>query len=185
MADHPPCAQNVGIERERERESLGMAATLCAKATTELFGAILLGHFGRAGGGRCEAAPTSRRRGNGDPFHQRISGQEKTGYVCWSDLQWRDMGGVERANRTLGNADAHAKEVMETKVGCRLQTDHPLNSWMVQHCCWLHCRFHVGPDGRTPRGVLLSSSFRGGFASLGMLLGHEFQDRGCCVASSK
>ena len=46
------------------------------------------------------------------------------------------MGAMERANRTMGEMLRTMKHATETRVGGRLETDHPLISWMIRHCCW-------------------------------------------------
>ena len=86
---------------------------------------------------------------------------------CWSVRQWTAVGTMERVNRTSGELLQTTKHATETKIGGRLDTDHPLISWMVRHSCWLHCRFHVGPDGRRPHEVLRNNSQIGGLAFLG------------------
>ena len=58
------------------------------------------------------------------------------------------IDGVERASRTLGELLPTGKHATDTKVGGRLDADHPLISWMVRRCCWLH-------------EVLRNNSFRG------------------------
>ena len=74
------------------------------------------------------------------------------------------MGAMERANRTLVEILRTMKHAAETRVGGRLDTDHPLISWMVRHCCWIFCRYHVRADGRTPHEMLRNDSYRGGLA---------------------
>ena len=59
------------------------------------------------------------------------------------------------------------KHATETSVGGRLETDHPLISWVIRHCCWVFCRYHVRADGRTPYEVLRNNSYRGGLACFG------------------
>ena len=53
------------------------------------------------------------------------------------------MSAMERASQTLGEILRTMKHATETRVGARLDTDHPLISWMVRHCCWIFCRCHV------------------------------------------
>ena len=60
------------------------------------------------------------------------------------------MGAMERANQTLGEMLRTMKHATQMRVGGRLETDHPLVSWMIRHCCWIHRRCHVRADGRTP-----------------------------------
>ena len=60
------------------------------------------------------------------------------------------MGAMERANRTLEEMLRTVKHTFETRVGGRLETDNPLISWMIRHCCWVCCRYHVLADGRIP-----------------------------------
>ena len=62
------------------------------------------------------------------------------------------------------------KHATETRVGGRLETDHPLISWMIRHCCWVFCRYHVRADGRTPCEVLRNNSYRGGLACFGEIV---------------
>ena len=63
------------------------------------------------------------------------------------------------------------KHATETRVGGRLETDHPLISWMIRHCCWVFCRYHVRADGRTPSyEVLRNNSYRGGLACFGEIV---------------
>ena len=77
------------------------------------------------------------------------------------------VGAMERANWILGEMLHTRQHATETRVGGRLETDHSLSSWMVRHCCWIFCRFHVGDDGRTTFGVLRKNSYRGGLACSG------------------
>ena len=80
------------------------------------------------------------------------------------------MGAMERANTTMGEMLRTMKHATETRVGGRLETDHPLISWMIRHCCWVFCRYHVRADGRTPYEVLRNNSFRGGLACFGEIV---------------
>ena len=80
------------------------------------------------------------------------------------------MGAMERANRTMGEMLRTMKHATETRVGGRLETDHPLISWMIRHCCWVFCRYHVRADGRTPHEVLRNNSYRGGLACFGEIV---------------
>ena len=77
------------------------------------------------------------------------------------------VGAVERPHRTLGKLLRTTKHATEKKVVGRLDTDHPLISWMVRHCSCLHCRLHVRPDDRTPHEVLRNNNYRGGLACFG------------------
>ena len=77
------------------------------------------------------------------------------------------MGAMERANLTLREMLRTLKHATETRVGGRLETDHPIICWMVRHCCWILCRYHVRADGRTPIEVLRNNSYRGGVACFG------------------
>ena len=77
------------------------------------------------------------------------------------------MGAMERANPTLGEMWRTLKHATETRAGGRLETDQPINCWMVRHCCWIFCRYHVSADGRTPFEVLRNNSYRGGLACFG------------------
>ena len=45
------------------------------------------------------------------------------------------MGAMERADRTMGEMLRTMKHATETRVEGRLETDHPLISWMIRHCC--------------------------------------------------
>ena len=74
------------------------------------------------------------------------------------------MGVMERANPTLGEMLRALKHATETRAGGRLETDHPINCWMVRHCCWVFCRYHVSADGLTPFEVLRNNSYQGGVA---------------------
>ena len=58
------------------------------------------------------------------------------------------VGGVEWASRTLGELLPTVKHATDTKVGGRLDADHPMISWTGRRCCWLH-------------EVLRNNSFRG------------------------
>ena len=80
------------------------------------------------------------------------------------------MGAMERANRTMGEMLRTMKHATETRVGGRLETDHPLISWMIRHCCWVFCRYHIRADGRTPYEVLRNNSNRGGLACFGEIV---------------
>ena len=62
------------------------------------------------------------------------------------------------------------KHATETRVGGKLETDHLLISWMIRHCCWVFCRYHVRADGRTPHEVLRNNSYRGGLACFGEIV---------------
>ena len=62
------------------------------------------------------------------------------------------------------------KHATETRVGGRLETDHPLISWMIRHCCWVFCGYHVRADGRTPYEVLRNNSYKGGLACFGEIV---------------
>ena len=62
------------------------------------------------------------------------------------------------------------KHATETRVGGTLETDHPMISWMIRHCCWVFCRYHVRADGRTPSEVLRNNSYRGGLACFGEIV---------------
>ena len=77
------------------------------------------------------------------------------------------MGAMERPHQTLGELLRTTKHATETKVGGRLDKDHPLISWMERYCCCLHCKLHVRPDERTPHEVLRNNSYRGGLACFG------------------
>ena len=105
------------------------------------------------------------------------------------ELKWRSlveshatMGAMARANRTLGEMMRTMKLSTETRVGGRLETDHHLISWMIRHCCWIFCKYHVRADGRTPFEVLRNNSYRGGLACFGEL---GYPEHDCCVASLK
>ena len=105
------------------------------------------------------------------------------------ELRWRSpveshatMGAMARANRTLGEMMRTMKLSTETRVGGRLETDHHLISWMIRHCCWIFCKYHVRADGRTPFEVLRNNSYRGGLACFGEL---GYPEHDCCVASLK
>ena len=80
------------------------------------------------------------------------------------------MGAMERANTTMGEMLRTMKHATETRIGGRLETDHPLISWMIRHCCWVFCRYHVRADGRTPYEVLRNNSYRGGLAYFGEIV---------------
>ena len=80
------------------------------------------------------------------------------------------MVAMERANRTMGEMLRTMKHATETRVGGRLETDHPLISWMIRHCCWVFSRYHVRADGRTPYEVLRNNSCRGGLACFGEIV---------------
>ena len=80
------------------------------------------------------------------------------------------MGAMERANRTMGEMLRTMKHATETRVGGRLETDHPLISWMIRHCCWVFCRYFVRADGITPYEVLRNNSYRGGLACFGEIV---------------
>ena len=81
---------------------------------------------------------------------------------------------MERPHRFLGELLRTTKHATETKVGGRLDTDHPLISWMVRHCCCLHCRFQVRPDDRTPHEVLRNDSCEGGLTCFGEVVWARF-----------
>ena len=80
------------------------------------------------------------------------------------------MGAMERANQTLGEMLRTMKHATQMRVGGRLETDHPLVSWMIRHCCWIHRRCHVRADGRTPYEVPWNNSYRGGLACFGEIV---------------
>ena len=60
-----------------------------------------------------------------------------------------------------------------------------LISWMVPPCCWLHCRYHVRLDGRISTKCCETAAAEAGLPVSEKTFGHEVQERGCCVASSK
>ena len=72
------------------------------------------------------------------------------------------MGAMERAAGPRGDMLRTMKHATETRVGGSLETDHPLISWMIRHCCWVFCRYHVRADGRTPYEMLRINCYRGG-----------------------
>ena len=39
---------------------------------------------------------------------------------------------------------------MEDRYGCKLPDDRTVLAWAVRHSAWVHSRFHVREDGRTP-----------------------------------
>ena len=80
------------------------------------------------------------------------------------------MGAMERANRTVGEMLRTMKHATETRVGGRLETGHPLISWMIRHCCWVFCMHHVRADGRTPYEVVRNNSYRSGLACFGEIV---------------
>ena len=65
------------------------------------------------------------------------------------------------------------KHATETDVGGRLATDLPLITWMVRHSCSRHRVGHLTKRCENIR-------YRGEKS-----FGHGFQERSCCVASSK
>ena len=95
------------------------------------------------------------------------------------------MGAMERANRTMGEMLRTMKHATETRVGGRLETDHPLISWMIRHCCWVFCRYHVRADGRTPYEVLRNTATEADSPVSANSSGLGYLDQGCCVASTK
>ena len=90
------------------------------------------------------------------------------------------IGAMERANRTLRELLRTTQHATETKIGGRLDTDHPLISWMVRHCCSM-CDQMVG--GLT-KGFETTAK-EAGLLVLEKSFGQEFQERSCCAASSK
>ena len=64
------------------------------------------------------------------------------------------MGAMERANRTLEEMLRTMKHATEMRVGGKLETGHHLISWMIRHCCWIFCSYHVRADGRTSSTTL-------------------------------
>ena len=70
----------------------------------------------------------------------------------------------------MGEMLRTTKHATETRVGGRLETDHLLISWMIRHCFWVFCRYHVRADGRTPCEVLRNNSNRGGLACFGEIV---------------
>ena len=80
----------------------------------------------------------------------------------------RDHGSRwKEANRTLGEMLSTMKDATEMRAGGRLETDHPLISWLIRHCCWIFCRFYVRVVGRTPFQVPRNTSYRCGLACFG------------------
>ena len=150
-----------------DRESQAMAAAVCVKAASELLVRFFLAMLDAWG--RSEVKLMLR------------ADQEVTVTLILREVQARrkqetllerspveshaTMGAMERANRTLGETLRTVKHATESRVGGRLDTDHPLMTWMVRHCCWIFSRYHTRADGRTPYEVLRNNSYRGGIAS--------------------
>ena len=122
-----------------DRESQSMAAALTVKAASEMlvrFFLAMLDAWGRS-----------------DVTVLLRSDQEVTLTLILREVQARrqqrtlverspveshaTMGAMERANRTMGEMLRTMKHATETRVGGRLDTDHPLISWMIRHCCWV------------------------------------------------
>ena len=74
---------------------------------------------------------------------------------------------MERANLILGEVLRTLKHATETRVGGRLETDHPLICWMVRHCCWIFGWYHARPDGRVAFEALRNSNYPSGLACFG------------------
>ena len=74
-------------------------------------------------------------------------------------------GAMVRASRTLGELLRTTKHATEPEAD-RIQST-PTRSAGWCDFCWLHCRFIVRPDVRTPHAVLRFHSCRGGLGFLG------------------
>ena len=142
-----------------DRESQSMAAALTVKAASETLVRFFLAMLDAWG--RSDVKVLLRSDQDGNREH-------------WLSVRWlratRPWGAMERANRTMGEMLRTMKHATETRIGGRLETDHPLISWMIRHCCWVFCRYHVRADGRTPYEVLRNNSYRGGLACFGEIV---------------
>ena len=47
------------------------------------------------------------------------------------------------------------KIALEHKIGMEIPETHPLLSWLVYYACQAYNRYHLGPDGRSPRERVL------------------------------
>ena len=96
------------------------------------------------------------------------------------------MGAMEGANLTLGELLRTLKHATETRVGGRLETDHSIICWMVRHCCWIFCRYHVRVRRTDPLLRCFGTTVTGAdWRVLEKLSGSVYLGRDCCVASMK
>ena len=50
---------------------------------------------------------------------------------------------------------------LEHKLGSEIPETHPLLSWLVYYACQAYNRYHLGPDGRSPRERVLGRRVSG------------------------
>ena len=89
---------------------------------------------------------------------------------------------VEGANRPLGELRRTTKRATENKVGGILDKDHPLTSLDGATLFLFHCSAGSSCDLTVGR---LTKCCETTATEAVKSLGHEFQERSCCVTSSK
>ena len=166
-----------------DRESQAVAAALCEKAAIELLARFVLAIFDVWV--RSEVKALLRADQEVTVTLKEVQARREAGHPAgtFASGQSRVHGRHGTASRTLGELLRTTKHATEPEAD-RIQSTPPRSGGWCD-CCWLHCRFILRPDVRTPHAVLRFNSYRGGLAFLGeRSFGHEFQERGCCVSSS-
>ena len=63
-------------------------------------------------------------------------------------------GRAERAVQMIEDQARTLKSALETRIGARIGSTHPIMAWLIRHCAIILNRFSVNPDGHTPYQAL-------------------------------
>ena len=76
-------------------------------------------------------------------------------------------GRAEAAVRVFEDKIRTYKSALETRLKCRLPSDHPTLRWMAEHVCSVHNRLVCNRDGRTPFETIHGQRWRGRMVEFG------------------
>ena len=76
-------------------------------------------------------------------------------------------GRAERAVQQIEDQARTLKSALESRIGARIGSTHPVMAWLVRHCAIILNRFSVNPDGKTPYEVLHGKRAPDRFVELG------------------
>ena len=160
-----------------DRESQSMAAALTVKAASETLVRFFLAMLDAWGRSDVKVLLRSDQEVTLTLILREVQARRQQRTLVERSLveSHATMGAMERGNRTMGEMLRTMKHATETRVGGRLETDHPLISWMIRHFCWVLLQAYE---------VLRNNSNRGGLACFGEIV-FGYLDQGCCVASTK
>ena len=114
-----------------------VAATQCSKGAIAYLAAFLMGQLAAWGlGSGALVLRADIKAPRAEPLVERTAVESH-----------QSIGAVERMNPEVAGLLRTLKTALEARIGAKVELEHNLISWMIQHSAWLITRFMVRTSG--------------------------------------